>query len=185
MKTLSYALLSLLARQDFSGYEIKQLMQAPIGFFWRARHSQIYPELARLEELGYVTHEVVEQQNVPDKKVYTLTAAGREQLRQWVSEPSEAAVIRDEFLLKTFSLWLADPAAAIAVVEDQARQHVEQLRVYEGIKQHIETEGAGEFMQPSSAYFASYITLMQGISYEQQYINWCRMIVEQLEALAD
>src|SRR3712207_7997506 len=43
-------------------------MRARVGFFWQARHSQIYPELARLEEGGLVTHHVVEQSDRPDKK---------------------------------------------------------------------------------------------------------------------
>jgi DNA-binding PadR family transcriptional regulator len=45
-------------------------------------HCQIYPELAKLEAQGMVTHHVVEQHDSrPDKKVYEITEAGREALR--------------------------------------------------------------------------------------------------------
>ncbi|MDQ3842337.1 MAG: PadR family transcriptional regulator [Actinomycetota bacterium] len=53
-------------------------MERRVGNFWSARHSQIYLELARLEEGGYVTHQVVEQKDRPNKKVYQLTDTGFE-----------------------------------------------------------------------------------------------------------
>jgi DNA-binding PadR family transcriptional regulator len=91
-------------------------MRARVGFFWEARRSQIYPELARLEERGLVTHRVVEQQDRPDKKVYEITASGLEALRGWVTEPPAAP--RDELALKAYSLWLAGPEKAVALFRD-------------------------------------------------------------------
>ena len=66
MTTLGYAILGLLSREELSGYDLTGRMKGRVGYFWSARHSQIYPELARLEEGGYVTHSVVEQQERPD-----------------------------------------------------------------------------------------------------------------------
>jgi hypothetical protein len=63
LSTLGYALLALLARGPRSGYDLAQRMNRPIGFFWQAQHSQIYPELARLEQLGWVTHQVIVQED--------------------------------------------------------------------------------------------------------------------------
>ena len=40
MIPLSYALLGLLARAPRSGYDLLQLMEEPMGFFWSARRSQ-------------------------------------------------------------------------------------------------------------------------------------------------
>ncbi|HEY3085299.1 MAG TPA: PadR family transcriptional regulator [Candidatus Dormibacteraeota bacterium] len=50
--TLGYAILGLLARQSLSGYDLARRLRRPIGFYWTARHSQIYPELRRLTALG-------------------------------------------------------------------------------------------------------------------------------------
>src|SRR4051794_29228186 len=87
ISTLGYALLALLEREPLSGYDLGQRMHKPIGFFWQAPRSQIYPELARLESLGYVLHEVIPQEDRPYKKLYTITEAGRLALKSWVSEP--------------------------------------------------------------------------------------------------
>ncbi len=176
MTTLGYALLGVLARGPASGYDLTRQLQAPIGFFWRARHSQIYPELARLEAQGHVTHELVTQQDHPDKKVYTITPEGQEALRLWATEPVEAAVVRDEFLLKTYCLWLSDPAAALALFRDHERIHVEQLRVYEDMRKQFEQKG-DPLVQRDAPWFATYVTLQRGIGYEREYLEWCRWVI--------
>ncbi|HEU4323984.1 MAG TPA: PadR family transcriptional regulator [Roseiflexaceae bacterium] len=180
MTTLGYALLGVLARGPASGYDLARQLQAPIGFFWRARHSQIYPELARLEAQGHVSHEVVTQQDHPDKKVYTITPQGQAALRAWATEPVEAAVMRDEFLLKTYCLWLAEPAAALALFHDHERIHAEQLRVYEGLREQLEQKG-DEITRHDSPWFATYVTLHRGLRYEREYVEWCRWVIELLE----
>ena len=87
ISTLGFALLGLLAREPLSGYDLAQRLRGRIGFFWQARHSQIYPELARLVADGAVEFAVVTQQQRPDKKVYLITNTGRAALRVWVIAP--------------------------------------------------------------------------------------------------
>ncbi|MBV9389260.1 MAG: PadR family transcriptional regulator [Chroococcidiopsidaceae cyanobacterium CP_BM_ER_R8_30] len=180
MTTLGYALLGLLAREPFSGYELAQKMKAPIGCFWHAKHSQIYPELAKLKAQGLVNHELVEQQEHPDKKVYTITPAGRDALRQWVTAPMEVPHVRDELVLRAYSLWLADPQAAILLFRTHEQRHVEQLRRYEALQQKL-MEEAGAKQQVDSPDFSSYVTLALGIGYERLYSEWCRWVAEQFE----
>jgi DNA-binding PadR family transcriptional regulator len=182
MATLGYALLGILARSPASGYDLARQLRAPIGFFWRARHSQIYPELAQLEAEGLVQHTLIEQADLPDKKVYTITAAGEAELRRWVTEAVDAPVVRDELLLKTFSLWLAEPAAALALFREHERQHATQLQVYEGLKQELEAQGQEKLMELGSPHFAKYITLQRGILYEREYLAWCRWVGDLLES---
>ena len=134
VSSLGYALLGLLARESLSGYDLARRMRDRIGYFWHARHSQIYPELARLERAGLVRHEVVQQRDRPHKKVYAATAAGEATLRDWVTSPLEPPGVRDELVLRAYSLWLADPDAAAALFRDQERIHLAQLARYEQIE---------------------------------------------------
>lgn len=181
MTMLGYALLGLLARGAASGYDLTRQMQAPIGFFWRAQHSQIYPQLARLEAQGLVTHEVVKQQDVPDKKVYTITAEGIATLKQWVTETVDMPTVRDEILLKTFSMWLVDPGEVITLFRDQERRHAEQVRVYEALERELKHKDGVQCMDLDSPYFATYVTLQKGIGYERHYLHWCRWMVQVLD----
>ncbi len=181
MNTLDYAILGLLARNPQSGYDLTQAMKHTIAFFWLAHHSTIYPELRRLEHADLVTHEVVKQQERPDKKVYTLTAAGREALRRWVAEPTPLPSERDELMLKAFSAWLADPAEAAEMFRARERGHRQRLARYEQIRAEMEAEGGEELSRVDSPRFASYATLRRGIEYERGYAEWCAWMAATLE----
>lgn len=181
MRTLGYAVLGLLSREELSGYDVTVRMREPVGFFWRARHSQIYPELARLEEEGMVTHRLVEQRERPDKKVYEITAEGRRALEEWVTEPPSQRAARDELVLKAYSLWLANPEEAVSLFRGEEQKHEEQLHRYEEIEARMEKEWSVELEQVASPSFASYAALRRGLIFERGYAEWCRWVADCLE----
>ncbi len=180
--TLGYALLGILARKPSSGYDLGRELKKPIGFYWQARYSQIYPELGKLQVQGLVTFEQVEQQDLPDKKVYTITPAGRAALEKWVTTPLDEPVQRDELVLRSYSLWLAQPRAALELFQQHERFHLEQLKYFQSlektIKEQITEEDWGNLASPD---FCQYITLQRGIGYEREYTQWCHWVAEQLE----
>jgi DNA-binding PadR family transcriptional regulator len=180
--TLGYALLNLIACEPQTGYDLSRTLQERISFFWQAKHSQIYPELAKLESAGFITHEVVRQTDKPDKKIYTITDAGLAALRVWAVAPLEIAPSRDELLVKTAAFWQADPAAAAALLRDHERQHAEQLALYEGIRAALEDEWERAGRRHDLPWFGNYLTLMRGIGYEREYRDWCRWAAAMMEA---
>ena len=182
MITLSYALLGLLARQPLSGYDLTQYMKKRVAPMWTALSSQIYPELARLEKQNMVMHRVVEQQDYrPNKKVYEITDAGREALRQWVIEPTPVASMRDEFVLKAYSLWLAEPDVAITHFREQERLHRQQLVEHEETLERLKREWGTDIEQVHSPLFGSSLALHYGIAYEKSYVDWCHWVIHELE----
>ena len=174
-------MLGLLARESLSGYDLASRMRERVGFFWQARHSQIYPELARLEGEEMVLHRVVEQWDRPDKKVYEITDAGLEALKEWTTAPIKPRATRDEMVLKAYSVWLADPKKAAALFREQQRMHEEQLLQYEQIEAWMEEEWGEDLGLPDSPHFASYAALQRGIGHERGYAEWCGWVVERLE----
>jgi DNA-binding PadR family transcriptional regulator len=172
----------LLARQPLSGYDLLKRLEQPIGFFWHARRSQIYPQLARLEAAGLVTHARVAQHDRPDKKVFSITEAGRGALRAWVEAPMPRQPERDEFMLKVFSIWLAAPTAALALFRAHEREHAERLALYEANRAEMERDWPPAARRVDSPKFASYATLRRGIEYERGYVEWCRWMAETLIA---
>ncbi|HET7478159.1 MAG TPA: PadR family transcriptional regulator [Rubrobacteraceae bacterium] len=185
MTTLGYAILGLLAQEALSGYDLTQRMKGRVGNFWSARHSQIYPELARLEGDGYVTHSVVAQQDRPDKKVYEITAAGLETLKEWVTEPPSPRPTRDELVLKAYCVWLADPEKAARLFREEELRHEEQLARYEKTRDWMESEHGEEVNRPDSPWFAGYASLRRGIGYETEYAQWCRWVADSIEGKAE
>jgi len=87
-------------------------MKRPVGFLWEEQHSQIYPELAHLEDLGYVLHEVIPHEDRPQKKLYRITATGRSILKAWLTQPPAPPPERKELLLKTYTIYALDTDSA-------------------------------------------------------------------------
>jgi DNA-binding PadR family transcriptional regulator len=177
--TLGFALLGLLAREPLSGYDITAQLQHGVGPFWHAHHSQIYPELARLEADGLVEHEVIEQRDRPAKKVYSVTGRGVDALSAWVASPLEPAAIRDELTLRAYSIWLADHDRAAKLLREQAALHREQLARYEEYRH--DAERSRFVSDPRTPEFATYATLRRGIAFERELAEWCAWLADELE----
>lgn len=179
MNKLSYGLLSLIAVEPCTGYDLTQRIQ----LFWNANHSQIYPLLAQLEEKGYVRFTLVPQTDKPDKKVYTITPAGVEAVRQWIAEPTDYPVVRDEFALKSFSLFLVDKPAVRALLEEKMRLLDEKLaRLNKRLQQVGERREPGE--EPynlASPMFGAQILIEKSIATKHAEREWCQSILRRLE----
>lgn len=177
--TLGFALLGLLAREPRSGYDIAAQLQHRVGPFWHARHSQIYPELARLEADGLVEYQVVQQRDRPAKKVYSVTQAGVDALGAWLDSPLPPDVVRDELTLRAYSIWLADPARVAPLLRDRERHHRELLAQYEEFERN--SRASRHLDDPRSPDFATYATLRRGIGYERELADWCGWLAGELE----
>jgi DNA-binding PadR family transcriptional regulator len=96
------AILGLLAQQPRHGYELRAAFEALAGgeALWSVKPAQVYTTLARLEEGGLVAQDGVEQGGGPEKRVYSLTAAGRAELTDWFDSGVPAEHHRDEFFVK-------------------------------------------------------------------------------------
>ncbi|GHF45416.1 PadR family transcriptional regulator [Deinococcus metalli] len=178
---LGYALLGLLARGDRSGYDLTQGLKDPVGYFWHAQHSQVYPELARLEGAGLVTHSVVEQAERPDKKVYRQTDAGRAALRAWLTADTEVPRKRDELVLKAYSMWQTEPARAADMLRAHARAHAAHLAEFERRLAEVTLRAGTELHDPRSPWFGIQAVLRRGIGYEREYRDWCEWLAGALD----
>jgi DNA-binding PadR family transcriptional regulator len=175
--TLAYAILALLAREPLTGYQIGRLLRDPIGLFWQARHSQIYPVLARLERLGWAESTEVPGPGPRPKKHYRPSRAGLDALRTWVSRPSTRRG-RDELLLRVYASWIAGGPATCAFLVEAEAQHRQQLAVY--LERRAAVRARGGPGQPGTAEFADYATLRRGIGYERGRLAWVRWLIGQL-----
>ena len=105
--SLKHGILGLLNYGSMTGYELDKVFKDSLSFFWQAQTSQIYRELAAMEGInGWLTSERVIQDDKPNKRIYSLTNAGREELKKWLSTPEadirEAMTVRSAFLMRVF-----------------------------------------------------------------------------------
>lgn len=175
---LGCAILGLLARRPRTGYDLAKAMQRPIGYFWTAHHSQVYPELARLEAAGLVRHTVVEGAGPRPTKRYAVTPAGRAALRTWVAGELEEQPVRDLETLKLWSIWTVEPDVARSLVSQARSRHVERLAAYEReLAAIVDEPGAHDRRDPL---FASRLTLEGGVRHRRAVVEWCDWMLEQL-----
>ncbi len=174
---LEHAILVSLAERSASGYDLARRFDASIGHFWRASHQQIYKVLGRMDTEGWVASEVVAQDGRPDKKVYVITPAGRDELRAWTSKATPIEHLRSEFAVKLRALPFGDAAAIIDDVRVRRRAHEAQLEYYR--------QSAARFYPDPAALtddeLGGWLVLRGGILGEQTAIAWCDEILQRLE----
>ncbi len=87
---LEYFILGLLQTRPFTGYDLKKFLDTE-GRFIRRRTplSQIYNTLSRMTDAGWLQFKVEPQEGKPDRKVYSLTAAGKTYLMDWLTATHE------------------------------------------------------------------------------------------------
>ncbi len=91
--------LAVLFKGEATGYEIKKAFEeGPFAHFQRASFGSIYPALSRLLAEGLAEAEAREQDGRPDKKVYRLTAAGRDAFHQAIGQDPEPDQFRSDML---------------------------------------------------------------------------------------
>ncbi len=179
MTPLGFALLGLIARRPQSGYDLAAHLKKPIASFWTARLSQIYPELASLEQHGLVSVEVVPQEGRPAKKVYALTREGRRVLAEWVATPPEPAAPRDELLLKTYAIAFADPEATAKMLRERAAAAEAEGAHFEEVLARIEDAHDGP-PPPSEPAFGQYANLRYGAAATRERAKWLRWLEAEL-----
>lgn len=168
---LGFAILGLLARRASTGYEVAQRMRQPIGYFWTARHSQIYPELNRLDAAGLVEHEVIEGAGPRPTKRYRITETGRDALAAWVVGDLEPQPVRDLEILRLWSIWTVEPDAATELVGRLEAVHQGVLDRY--LEELAEISGHPGVHDPSNPLFATRLTLEGGIRSRRTALEWC------------
>jgi DNA-binding PadR family transcriptional regulator len=175
---LEHAILVSLTERAGSGYELARRFDRSIGFFWPATHQQIYRVLRRMDDAGWVTHTDVAQEGRPDKKVYEVSAAGREELTRWLGEPVDVAVLRDGLSVKIRGASLGDTAAVLREVERHRGEHAALLEVFRGIQRR-------DFPKPAKLTgreLHQYLVLRGGVRAEESFLAWCDEVIEAMRS---
>ena len=171
--SLKHGLIGLLAREGpQTGYQLTKAFDRSVNFVWHAVHGQIYPELARLVDAGFIRQTGTGPRGA---KRYEATSAGIDELRRWITEVEPARGTRNEVLLRTFFIYLVEPREAEAFFHREAEQYRDELAV-------LEAFAAEEAETPSLR--ASALTVDAGIRVLKARIEWAERAAESVPAPA-
>ena len=120
--------LGILTRGDATGYEIKKLFDED-GYqhFVEASFGSIYPALNRLTEEGLVSVREEAQEKRPDRKVYSITPAGRSSFIASLLKPLPEDRHRSPFVFAMLFGDLLPPTRVSQMLDDYIEQAESKL----------------------------------------------------------
>lgn len=162
-----YAILGCLTVRPMSGYDVKRFLERPISHFWSESYGQIYPTLKRMEADGLVEGRD-ESEGERERRVYTITPAGRETLRDWLGRPSDPPTIRSEPSLKIF--FGANAPLEVALAQLRSLRAEAEAFLSGGREREQELEARLE-ERAHVPYFLA--VLRGGIRWSEMVVGWC------------
>src|SRR5512136_2579633 len=85
--TIELALLGFLQQGPLHGYQLHQKLNDPdgLGRVWHLKQARLYALLNRLEEDGYITGSLQQQETRPARRVFQMTERGFCAYHEWLS----------------------------------------------------------------------------------------------------
>lgn len=162
------SLLGFLHDGPRTGWELVGTAEATIGPFWSLTRSQVYRELQRMADVGYV---VAGDPGPRDRRPFTITDAGRAAFQEWAAREPGVEVIRFPLLLLV-SLGRHMPEGTLApAVRHHRAVHAERLAQLE---QLVDAAGAPD----GDPFMLS--TLRFGLAYERAAVGWFDELPEEV-----
>jgi len=165
-----YTILGCLTVRPMSAYDIKQFLDRTVAHFWSESYGQIYPTLRQLERDALIVGRQTAGERGRDKRVYRITAAGRERLRNWLKEPAEPVTPRYEHSLKVFFGYNVDPTVSLQHVQRLRQQMAESLAAYRETERELERRAAEDTTSRAVHWLA---VLRGGLRYAEAVVRWC------------
>jgi len=170
-----YVILGLIGQGRKSGYDLKAAVDRSARFFWALSYGQIYPELRRLEAGGFIEGEA-SPEGGRQRRVFTLTDAGRSALATWLAIPPQILEVRHEGLLKLFFADVMEPSQVLGLVRAQRRLLEQRLDALEPKLPFAQaSRAAGEVRFPVEV-------LEFGVAQARWALDWWTALEARLEA---
>ena len=175
---LKHGSLGLLNYYPMTGYEINEVFRESLDYFWVAQTSQIYRELQNLKKNGWVEDRVIEQKGRPDKRLFSITPEGEEELKRWL-KAGDPLKTNTPMLMKSFffsEIPKEDARAFYRHIIDDAESFLAESEQKE---KKLESIKAGEGGADNALYWG--MTLDYGIRFYTMLIEWAESCLEKLK----
>lgn len=174
---LRHAILAALQEGEATGYELSKRFDVSVANFWPATPQQIYRELDRLESDGLLAARLVEQTSRPNKRFFSVTGSGHEELEEFIRATARPTAIRDDLLVKVVALDDGNAEPVTAAVSERLERCEAKLALYDSLRANLLCG------TPEAEYLASekrpgnYLALLAGITFEEGNRSWCENVL--------
>ncbi|WP_410564829.1 PadR family transcriptional regulator [Amycolatopsis sp. cmx-4-61] len=181
---LRHALMAALLEGEASGYDLAKGFDASVANFWAATPQQLYRELDRMATDGLVQARVVHQERRPDKRLFSLTEAGRRALHAFTAARPRPGVIRDELLVQVQAVDAGEGTAVRRALAERMARAEAKIAGYERLRTRLLDGRFEDDYLAEAERVGPYLTLMRGLSFERENLRWCEHALKVLERRA-
>jgi DNA-binding PadR family transcriptional regulator len=181
----SFALLSLLARRDWSAYELNSHMQrSTIRVFWPRAQSHVYSEPKKLLQQGLVSSRDA-LLNGRERTIYSITAKGREALKDWLASADEQPlmIMQSPAMLKFLHADASDIASMQRQLDGMLAATEAEIREAEAGVARVLTLFEDKDAVPGMAYNGEAMALMAELLVSRY--EWLQQAKQHLAGLED
>ncbi|OYS51429.1 PadR family transcriptional regulator [Limosilactobacillus reuteri] len=167
-------ILGILRNKPRTGYEINDILQNQISYFYDGTYGMIYPTLKKLEKEEKVKKETVSQEDKLKKNICSITDKGREELRKYLESDKVEEVFKSDFLMKLFfgDDYLSKQKV-IELIKSEIKVKEDQIKRLESSLEHWELQGISNLQK---------ITVGYGLAEYRAVVEYLK---EQLKKLED
>jgi DNA-binding PadR family transcriptional regulator len=137
-------MLALLSEGPKYGLQLREEFEARTGDIWPLNVGQVYTTLQRLERDGLIACESDASEQESTQKVYRITRAGDDELREWLRTPPDlSSPPRDELVMKVLMALRMPGTDVREVIQAHRRYLVELMQQWTRIKEHSAADDMG------------------------------------------
>jgi PadR family transcriptional regulator, regulatory protein AphA len=178
--SLSHVILGWLGYEPMTGYDLNSVIDISTQHFWSTSQSQIYRTLSKIEDEGWVTQEVIQQEDRPARKVYHITDSGRAELKSWLGRFHQPDSPRIPWLIQIFFGGLISDEEILSVLEEKVNNLQYRLGKLRGVR-----AGSVQQFSPDEDMRDVYywmLTIDYGEAKLQAQLNWIEKVISQIKS---
>ena len=173
---LRTTILGFLSWKPLSGYDLKKMLSESDIFYWSGNNNQVYKNLLQMQKDGLVTYQVQPQENLPDKKVYSITENGLAELQQSLLEMPEVPELHKNFLIQLAWCEALSDDEVMKLLERYESEVEQRVKLHQG---QAEASGAWPKRSKRELYLWGRIHHNQVDSYQTE-LAWTRQTLRDL-----
>ena len=131
-------LLGFLMRKSMTGYDLKKAFSMSFSFFSGLSYGSIYPALRKMEQQGLISKQTEIQDGAPNRKIYTITEAGRKSFLESLEAPFTSEQPKNSFLMRLFFFAHLSPDARKQIASRQLDSIEQVHRQLEAARPEVE-----------------------------------------------
>lgn len=176
---LKHGILGLLSYCDRTGYEIMEVFKNSLSFMWNANTSQVYRELQKLKDNGFAEVTEIEQTGKPNKKVYSITAKGRKELINWISDFDNMKFPNFPILMKIFFGGMLSKEDAITALTKIKQMHIGRCTDIDNLTPLLNLYKRDTANNTYAMFWD--MTVDFGTGYAEFVISWCDKCIQKIK----